>query len=73
MLLMEYDYDTDIKVQRKEAYNDGLEQGVKQGIEQQSLETARNMLTFGYTVEEISKITNLPLEKIENLAKSNKN
>ena len=70
---MEYDYDTDIKVQRKEAYNDGLEQGVKQGIEQQSLETARNMLTFGYTVEEISKITNLPLEKIENLAKSNKN
>ena len=32
MLLAEYDYDTDIAVQRKEAFDDGLSQGRNEGI-----------------------------------------
>ena len=32
MLLAEYDYDTDIAVQRKEAFNDGILQGRNEGI-----------------------------------------
>ena len=60
MLLTEYDYDTDIAVQRQEAYEDGMEQGIQQGIsqgiqqgiaqgitqgsQQKAIETAKNML-----------------------------
>ena len=32
MLLAEYDYDTDIAVQRKEAFDDGILQGRNEGI-----------------------------------------
>ena len=34
MLMTEYDYDTDIAVQREEAYEDGLSRGLQQGISQ---------------------------------------
>ena len=34
MLLAEYDYDTDIAVQRKEAFDDGVMQGLSRGISQ---------------------------------------
>ena len=34
MLLTEYDYDTDIAVQREEAFEEGLSQGIEQGIRQ---------------------------------------
>ena len=71
MLLMEYDYDTDIKVQRKEAYNDGLEQGVKQGIEQgvkqKSLETARNMIKNKIPLEVICDCTSLDSKTIQKI------
>ena len=70
MFLNEYDYDTDIAVQREEAMEEGLEQGLeqglKQGTQQQAINTAINMLKKKdkYTVDEISELTNLPLEKI---------
>lgn len=32
MLKAEYDYATDIKVQREEAWENGVEQGIEQGI-----------------------------------------
>ena len=60
MLLMEYDYATDIEVQREEAFEkgvskgiqqglqqgiqQGLQQGVSQGEYQAKIETAKNML-----------------------------
>ncbi len=34
MLIAEYSYETDIKVQRREAYKEGLAEGIEQGIEQ---------------------------------------
>ena len=34
MLLMEYDYATDIEVQREEAFEKGVSQGIQQGISQ---------------------------------------
>ena len=34
MLLAEYDYDTDIAVQRREAFDDGVMQGLSRGISQ---------------------------------------
>ena len=40
MLLMEYDYATDIEVQREEAF----EKGISQGEYQKAIETAKNFL-----------------------------
>ena len=71
MLLTEYDYDTDIAVQRQEAYEDGVEKGISQGIQQGSqqkaIETAKNMLTFGDSIEKISQVTGLSIDFIKTL------
>ena len=73
MILTEYDYDTDIAVQREEAYEEGLNNGISQGIskgaEQTRIETAKKMLNYGDSQEKISIITGLPLETVEQLAK----
>ena len=61
MLLTEYDYDTDIAVQRQEAY--------EEGSQQKAIETAKNMLSASLgTLEQIAQITNLPLQTIKELA-----
>ena len=75
MLLTEYDYDTDIAVQRQEAYEDGMEQGIQQGIaqgitqgsQQKAIETAKNMLKEGLSVEQISRCTSLTVDTIDKL------
>ena len=63
MLMTEYDYDTDIAVQREEAFNEG----VSQGTEQAKIETARNLLIEGLSVEQVARCTGLPLEKVKEL------
>ena len=67
MLIAEYSYETDIKVQRREAYREGLEQGA----EQKAIETAKKLLKEGLPVEQIARCTDLPLEKVQELAVSN--
>jgi predicted transposase/invertase (TIGR01784 family) len=42
----------------------GIEIGIEQGIEQGKLEAARNMLNKGYPIDDVSDITNLPIETI---------
>ena len=77
MLLTEYDYDTDIAVQRQEAYEDGMEQGISQGIaqgitqgsQQKAIETAKNMLKDNLDIQTILKYTGLSIEEIKSLAK----
>ena len=59
MLLAEYDYDTDIAVQRKEAFNEGITQA--------KLETAKNALSMNLTTEQIASLTGLSVEEIEKL------
>ena len=72
MLMAEYDYDTDIAVQREESYEDGLSkgisQGIKQGVYQEKLETAKNFLLMGLSIEQISRGTGLSLETIKQLS-----
>ena len=84
MLIAEYSYETDIKVQRREAYREGLaegieqgieqgisqgiEQGIEQGAEQTKIETAKKFLKEGLPVEQIARCTDLPLEKVQELA-----
>ena len=75
MLIAEYSYETDIKVQRREAYREGLAEGIEQGIEQgfeqgaekTKFETAKKFLQEGLPVEQIARCTDLPLEKVNQL------
>ncbi len=48
----------------------GIEKGIEKGIEQGKMEDARKMLLKGMDVNFIRDITELPLEKIEELKKS---
>ena len=79
MLLAEYDYDTDIAVQRKEAFNDGILQGrnegiaigekrgISLGITQAKLETAKSMRFRNISIDIIAECTGLSVEEIEKL------
>ena len=82
ILMTEYDYATDIAVKQEEAYaigrNEGilvgLERGIERGIEQgahrKALETAQNLLSMGFSPEQVAQGTNLPLDVILSLMKS---
>ena len=67
MLLAEYDYDTDIAVQRKEAFDDGISIGLLQGAYQKAVETAKNMKSENMPVNTIAHFTGLSPEEIEKL------
>ena len=79
MLVAEYDYDTDIAVQRKEAgriaFAEGIEQGIEQGIQQgfsdgayqKALETAKVLKQLGDSVKKIIQATGLTQEEVEAL------
>ena len=71
MLIAEYDYDTDIAVQREEAgkiaFAQGITQGISQGSRQKALETAKNLLRFGLSQENIAQATGLTVQEIEAL------
>ena len=75
MLLAEYDYDTDIAVQRREAFDDGLSQGrnegisigMSQGAQQKAVETARSMKVENMPISMIAHFTGLSPEEIEKL------
>jgi predicted transposase/invertase (TIGR01784 family) len=59
MLLTEYDYDTDIAVQRQEAYENGSQQ--------KAIETAKNFLAMGFSIEQIAQGTGLSIDFIKTL------
>ena len=63
MLMTEYDYDTDIAVQREEAYEDGLSKGAYE----KAVETAKNLFHLELSVEQIATVTGLSLEVIQTL------
>ena len=67
MLLAEYDYDTDIAVQRKEAREEGISIGLSQGEKKAKLETAKKILAMGLSVEQVATGTGLSPEEIEKL------
>ena len=75
MLLAEYDYDTDIAVQRKEAFDDGFSAGeergisigLSQGAHQKAVETAKKFLSMGLSVKQVADGTGLSPEEIEKM------
>jgi len=83
MLLAEYDYDTDIAVQRAEAgriafaegmakgisqgISQGLERGIEQGAYQNKLETAAAFKRLGIDSAKIAEGTGLTISEVETL------
>ena len=45
----------------------GIEQGLSQGAERTKIETAKNFLKEGLSVEQIARCSDLPLEKVQEL------
>ena len=67
MFDMEYDYDTDIAVQREEAMRYGLQQGMQRGMQQAYIQTAKSMLNAGLSADLVAKYVNMPLSEISRL------
>ena len=75
MLIAEYDYDTDVAVQREESLQIGIQQGIAQGVQQgfadgsrqKALETAKNFKRLGFDIAKIAEGTGLSVEEIERL------
>ncbi|UTC67315.1 MULTISPECIES: Rpn family recombination-promoting nuclease/putative transposase [unclassified Treponema] len=75
MLIAEYDYDTDIAVQRQEAgriaFAEGIEQGIEQGFSdgsyQKALETAKNLRAMNFPIENIAQAVGLSIEEVQAL------
>jgi len=79
LLIAEYDYETDIAVQRAEeheiAFAEGIERGIEQGIEQgfsegsyqTKRETAVAFKRLGIDIAKIAEGTGLSVEEIEKL------
>ena len=70
MFLDPYDYDMDLEVQKEEAFEDGMEKGFTDGANKKEEESAINLLKLHIaTSEQVSQVTGLPLEKVQELAK----
>ena len=71
MLNLQYDQEAEFRAIRQEAREEGLkegrEEGIEQGIEQGKLETARNLLKMGLTLEQVMEGTGLDLEFLQKL------
>ena len=63
-------HDSDI---RRVALAEGKQIGLLEGAEQTKIETAKKMLQEGLTVEQIARCTDLPLEKVQELANITQN
>ena len=67
MLIAEYDYDVDIAVQREEEREIALQEGISEGSHQKALETAKNLVGLGLSIENIARATGLTEAEIEQL------
>ena len=70
-LIAEYDYDTDISVQRNEAYEMGIEKGREEGREEgrwtRTLILARSFRDMGVSFDKIAQATGLTIDEIKKL------
>lgn len=64
MLFCEYDYETDIRVQRQESF----EAGEKSGAKQKADEVAISLLKEGLSLEQIARCIKIPIEHVKELS-----
>ena len=65
MLIAEYSYETDIKVQRREAFKLGKEEG--------AIETAKKAIKMGLSIQQIMQLTGLSEDSIKQLTAKKEN
>lgn len=70
LLDSQFDYELAIANWREEEREQGIEQGIERGVERQSIGTAKKMLARGYDYDEIVELTGLSLERVRQLASS---
>ena len=77
MLIAEYSYETDIKVQRREAFRLGKEEGIDigrtEGAKQKAIETAKNAIKMGLSIQQIMQLTGLSEDSIKQLIAKKEN
>ena len=54
---------------KKQAFNEGLAEGLAEGKQSSKIETARNLLVEKLPLDQVARCTELPLETVEQLAK----
>ena len=59
--------DTALEKGREEGMAKGMEIGIAKGMEKEKLTTARRLLSMGLSDEQVSTVTELPLEEIQKL------
>ncbi|WGL59049.1 Rpn family recombination-promoting nuclease/putative transposase [Pigmentibacter sp. JX0631] len=63
----ELDYNTDMDGAREEGLQIGFTKGFQNGKHDQKIEIAKNLLANHFSIEMISKITDLPISELEKL------
>ena len=58
-----------VNIRETDIYEEGRNYGIEQGIEQKAIETAKQGLLLNLSYEQISQLTGLSLEIVEQLAK----
>ena len=71
MLIAEYDYDMDIKVQREEAFEEGELQGRKEGKKEETAKIVMNMYRNGFTIEQIAAVTDKTAVEVKTVIDEN--
>lgn len=76
MVELEYDLDEKIRYEatqvgleqgREEGFKQGVQEGIEQGIEQEKIKLVKKMIKLDFDSDYISEITEVPIEKIEEL------
>ena len=67
MLTAEYDYETDIEVQRGEAYDAGREEGKFEGKFEEKKNLIKNLYEAKFTVAEISKLLKMKEDEVKEI------
>jgi predicted transposase/invertase (TIGR01784 family) len=62
-----WDYENVLAYAEQKKYAEGRQEGKQEGIHEGKLVTARKLKAKGYSVEEISEVTELPITEIEKL------
>ena len=63
------DIKNSVDTAKREGIAEGMKKGMKQGMKQRSLEIARNLLSLGLPVDQITQATGLTEEEIQQLKK----
>ena len=59
-----------MNIHDQDTFYRGKKEGIQQGIQEKAIETARKLLIENIPIEQVARCTDLPLETVEELAKS---